>query len=884
MALVVRDNTPSPGFISWTGLHIVYKGVDYTIQDGNTNKRFVYWKPSVSTTVLQTSDTLPELGDDDLLVFLNKNGIHVTVPTSTVVDGSLIVEESILTNALAANAVTAEKIASGAIEARHLAAESVTADAIAAGAIGAGAIAAGAILSEAIASGQVLADHIAAGQIQSNHIAANQIQANHITSGAITADKIASNAVTAAKIAAGAVTVDKIAIFGSSRVDELYVRGTGYNNPANRQVRLGNTFLVNGGGRGFCLTVIKRSDHSHLSYRRDGTPSSTLAASQVYDVHTTDEDRLALRNALIELRTNANGTRANGEWGSDIIIIITSYDSWRTDLAYGDELVDELLNHGASEAIRRGGHRRPYLLIGIPGIGEGRGIEILTDNDPTAPWAEYSGLLINGNLAGLGGLLPGSVSATIIQDGAVTADKIAAGAITADKIASNAVTAGKIAAGAINAANLFVDGVITGAKIASETITGNKIAAGAITADKIAVSQLSAIASNIGTITAGMLRNSANTAGILLSGTVPSGWNQYLNLSDSSKPFLQHPNLVLNQDGSATFSGVVESSEFNASISRFWRAWFRGLDGDRVFAVDASGMQWRTNDFRFSAGIYVYEDPVIGGVIGNVYGMHLRLDAMVLVNRVNSGFRLTGVGYDLKATPDGDGWMTTGAFEVIGRLRVNEIRSRSHLTQIELDDLGLRLTGGDHIFGTWHSVPTGSTGGLYHQGGGIHIYAQDNAYWRVNSGFGMAFYSGGINATIHGYIYHGGGNHFGFLSADGNWRVGVYNGGVYLYGTVEVLGSLFKSSSQRWKKNVRAWAPDPRILLSLRPVEFDFVEERGGNHDYGFIAEEVPEVFATENRESVSFDRITTALVVGWQDHESRIAALERALKKLERV
>jgi len=854
MALVVKDNTPSPGFISWTGLHIVYKGVDYTIQDGNTNKRFVYWKPSVSTTVLQTSDTLPELGDDDLLVFLNKNGIHVTVPTSTVVEGSLIVEESILTNALAANAVTAEKIASGAIEARHLAAESVTADAIAAGAIGAGAIAAGAILSEAIASGQVLADHIAAGQIQSNHIAANQIQANHITSGAITADKIASNAVTAAKIAAGAVTVDKIAIFGSSRVDELYVRGTGFNNPANRQVRLGNTFLVNGGGRGFCLTVIKRSDHSHLSYRRDGTPSSTLAASQVYDVYDKDEDRLALRNALIELRTNANGTRANGEWGSDIIIIITSYDAWRTYLAYGNELVDELLNHGASEAIRWWDLiRTPYLLIGIPGIGEGRGIEILTDDDPTAPWAEYSGLLINGNLAGLGGLLPGSVSATIIQDGAVTADKIAANAVTADKIASNAITA-------------------------------DKIAADAITADKIAVSQLSAIASNIGTITAGVLRNSANTSGILLSGTVPSGWNQYLNLSDSSKPFLQHPNLVLNQDGSATFSGVVESSEFNASISRFWRAWFRDSASDRVFVVTASGIQWRTNDSRFSAGINVFENPGIG-VIGNVYGMHLQLDAMVLVNRTNSGFSLTGVGYELKATPDGDGWMTTGAFEVIGQLRVNEIRSRSHpTTQIELDDLGLRLTGGDYILGTWHSVPTGSTGGLYHQGGKIHIYAQDSNYWRVNSGSGMIFYSGGINATRHGYIYHDGGNYFGLRSADANWRVRVYNGGVYLHGTVEVLGSLFKSSSQRWKKNVRAWAPDPRILLSLRPVEFDFVEERGGNHDYGFIAEEVPEVFATENRESVSFDRITTALVVGWQDHESRIAALERALKKLERV
>src|SRR5690606_5384889 len=154
------------------------------------------------------------------------------------------------------------------------------------------------------------------------------------------------------------------------------------------------------------------------------------------------------------------------------------------------------------------------------------------------------------------------------------------------------------------------------------------------------------------------------------------------------------------------------------------QASFRGLGSDKVFTVAPWGIQWETTDFRYQAGISAFENPVIGGVIGEVYGMRLRL---------------IGIG-----------------------------------------------------------------------------------------------------------------NRFSFLSADGNLRIEVYNGGVDLHGTVEALGSLFKSSSQRWKKNVRAWTPDPRILLSLRPVEFAFVEERGGNHDYGFIAEEVPEVFATENRESVS--------------------------------
>ena len=145
MPFTVQDNTPAAGYIAWSNLHIVFRGVDYAIQDGNTNRRYVYWKPSVSTTVLQTSDTLPALTDEDLLVFLNKNGVHVTVPLATVVDGSLIVAGTVLAQALAAGAVTADKIAAGAV--------------------GAQAIAAGAVLTEKLAAGAVTADKISVGQL-----------------------------------------------------------------------------------------------------------------------------------------------------------------------------------------------------------------------------------------------------------------------------------------------------------------------------------------------------------------------------------------------------------------------------------------------------------------------------------------------------------------------------------------------------------------------------------------------------------------------------------------------------------------------------------------------------------------------------------------------
>lgn len=53
---------------------------------------------------------------------------------------------------------------------------------------------------------------------------------------------------------------------------------------------------------------------------------------------------------------------------------------------------------------------------------------------------------------------------------------------------------------------------LRGDMIADGTIIARAIAAGSITADKIAVSSLSALSANIGTVTAGIIRNPANTA------------------------------------------------------------------------------------------------------------------------------------------------------------------------------------------------------------------------------------------------------------------------------------------------------------------------------------------------------------------------------------
>lgn len=213
MAFTIENNQPSAGCIRWTGLHIQYKGVNYTITDGNTNYAYVYWTPAASSTLV-VSNTFPVLGVNDCLVFLNKSGTAVVVPSATVLDGSLIVPQSIMANAIAAGTITGDKIAAGTITATNIAVGTISANLIAANAIGADKIAAGAITADKIVSGAVTTAKIAAGAITSNEIAANTIVAGDIAAGTITATELATGSVTAAKITAGTITGDKIAATG----------------------------------------------------------------------------------------------------------------------------------------------------------------------------------------------------------------------------------------------------------------------------------------------------------------------------------------------------------------------------------------------------------------------------------------------------------------------------------------------------------------------------------------------------------------------------------------------------------------------------------------------------------------------------------------------
>jgi len=208
----ILNNTPSAGAIQWANVHIQYNGVSYTIANGYTNYKYIYWLAASPSTFV-VSDTFPILGASDVLVFLNKSGIALVVPTATVLDGGLIVPGSIYAEAIAANTITSAKIAADAITASLIATGAVTADSIAANAIGAAAIAANVITGDKLVADAITAREIAAHVITANEIVAGTITAASgvIADAAITSAKIADLAVTDAKIANLAVTSAKIA-------------------------------------------------------------------------------------------------------------------------------------------------------------------------------------------------------------------------------------------------------------------------------------------------------------------------------------------------------------------------------------------------------------------------------------------------------------------------------------------------------------------------------------------------------------------------------------------------------------------------------------------------------------------------------------------------
>lgn len=205
----ITNNSPSAGYVAWADLHMVYNGTDTTITNGNTNNKYIWWSPTTTPTVLQSSNTKPVLAAGEVLLFVNTSGsakvmlsdTNASLPT-TLGDGSVDA------GAIIANAVTSTAIASGAVTSTQLGADAVTAGKIADGAVDASTVfAAGVVNSTALGASAVTAGKIATGGIS----ASAQFAAGVVNTAAIGADQItnaliAPTAVGTTELAASAVT------------------------------------------------------------------------------------------------------------------------------------------------------------------------------------------------------------------------------------------------------------------------------------------------------------------------------------------------------------------------------------------------------------------------------------------------------------------------------------------------------------------------------------------------------------------------------------------------------------------------------------------------------------------------------------------------------
>ncbi len=96
---VVTNNSPVAGKIAWASCKIIYKGVQYTITDGNTDNIIIYWQLA-SPNIFTATNTLPALGIDDFIILTNNSGTHERALISSVIEGRY----------LRALSVTADKI------------------------------------------------------------------------------------------------------------------------------------------------------------------------------------------------------------------------------------------------------------------------------------------------------------------------------------------------------------------------------------------------------------------------------------------------------------------------------------------------------------------------------------------------------------------------------------------------------------------------------------------------------------------------------------------------------------------------------------------------------------------------------------------------------
>lgn len=480
---------------------------------------------------------------------------EATIATSAITE-TKIASDAITTPKIFAGSITTSKIAAWAVTATEIAADTITASQIAANAITANELAANAVIAGKILAWSIVSSDIAADTITASNIAANAITSNELAANSVVAWKILAGTIVSADIAADTITASNIA------ADAITSNELASNSVVAGKIAAG-TIVAN-------------------DIATDAITATKILAGSV------TANKLTTYNFIVSEWTFANNT----PWAWSV--------SWTGA---------KVMYNGTEHTITNDNTTNKYVYWQLasptvfatsatfPSIGNDDFL-VLTNTSGTYTLV-WNSTVVNGNR-----ITTGSVTASNIAAGTITSNEIAATTITASNIAANTITSSQIAAS-----------TITATQIATGTITANEIAASTITANKMNINSLSAIAADLGTITAGTITGTTITGATIQTASW-SGLRTTMTNSDNSVNFYDASNnnvMTLGYSGSQRNQIYVKSP--NDGNNTYATAYVSSLRTNNTMVINAevtssTPVLWVIAQNDISSPTVYYDRPI----------------------------------------------------------------------------------------------------------------------------------------------------------------------------------------------------------------------------------------------------------------------------------
>lgn len=523
----------------------------------------------------------------------------------------------------------------------------------------------------------------------------------------------------------------------------------------------------------------------------------------------------------------------------------------------------------ASDAVSiANGKNTAYYQTTQPSGGTYKKNDLWFDTDDGYRMYYYNGSAWTATQYGSSAILASAITAEKIAASAVTAGKIAASAVTADKIAANAVTAGKINTNAVTSGTIAA-GAVTTDKISSNAITSVKIAADAITSDKIVSNAITSAKIASGAISSDKILAGAVTADkisvndLYAIGATIGGFKidtRSIRTGTPDNVYFVHDLNGMTADAVQNLTAGAIESEFTTG------AVYIGRD------MIALAYNWFKPDgtFNIGKGSVSYDGNTINFGNGNI------VSATITGGSIN-GTSITGVNI-------------TGATITGGSINGATVKIKEKILSYSDTDFYMSFERNP-----W-SDPTRN--GVF---AGVNV---DVKTWNDPALMGLAIEvsdDGEISTSLQatneifistGYFSYGSSMNSGYEA--GNGIVIRESTGIEVYGETSfdskvIAPSFVNASSMRYKTNIEDMTDDRALkLLEMRPVSYDYIDQKKGKDQLGLIAEEVsaleqyPVYYDKFNRpDGLDYSRFVPQLIKLCQIQQKQIDMLSKKIAKM---